>query len=815
MTELVVTNNNDSGVGSLRDTIAKASAGDIITFSPDLEGRNTILLTTGEIEIPVGKDIVIEGSDNPNLIISGNNDSRIFAVDSTSANPTELTLKNLTLNEGYTSERGGAIKTEHQTILNIDNVSFNDNIADQGGGAIFSAFEGNLTVSNSTFNRNKAVAGNDERGAGAIAFWGPNNLTITNSDFVENEGINGAAINSLNGNLTIENSNFIDNDTTAAFYDMGKLRPFLRGFGGAIYTDRASTRSDDTSGTIQIINSVFEENQGRGEGGAAYLYTGTQDNVVIEDSIFKDNQILELPDGGNNGNGGAIVQMNNGLNQGFDIINTAFINNTANSQGGAIWMMQAPTTIANSTFSGNRAESLTVQGNGGALALYESTEITNTTFANNSAGWVGGAISASPSAEVKVKNTIFSNNTAENGLNDWDIKQQTGRELIDLGGNIQWPEHPDKATENVTFANPKLDTLQEIEGTYIYPLLGESSAIDAGVSVTLSTDQRGQTRPIDGDNNGIAEVDSGAFELVEAFPSPEIEVFENTTNIEDNIGTFDFGTTIIETPVRKTFTIQNSGTAELTLSNLELPTGFSLVDDFPTILAEDEEATFEIELDTTTADNFSGELSFETNDPDENPFNFTISAVVVSELELEPVPTPTPEAIPTPEPIFPATPNPVPTPEPEPTPEISERNNSEMNDSEINNDNCVCEPFPSLNLEASRQVNTIQNTQNGTSDIEIFIGSANNDSFNGLGGDDTLFGLGNSDNLEGDSGNDVLFGSQGNDFLNGGEDLDTLYAGRGNDTLFGGDDADNIWGDVGRDSISGGDGNDLLFGNSE
>ncbi len=604
MAELIVINNNDSGIGSLRDTIINAQAGDIITFSPNLQGGNTVTLTTGEIEVIVGKDLIIDGSANPNLVINGNNTSRIFNLQSTSVNPTELTLKNLTLSNGYTNERGGAIITEHQGILNIDNVTFNDNVADTGGGAIFSAFEGNLTVNNSQFNRNKAVAGNDERGAGAIAFWGPNNITVTNSDFIDNEGINGAAINSLNGKLTIDNSNFVNNKTTAAFYDTDKARPFLRGFGGAIYTDRASTGSDATSGTIRITNSVFEGNQGRGEGGAAYLYTGTQDNVIIQDSIFKDNKIIELPNGGNKGNGGAIVQMNNGLNKGFDVINTAFINNTASSQGGAIWMMKAPTTITNSTFSGNQAESLTVQGNGGGLALYGPTDITNSTFANNYAGWVGGGITASSDAEVKVKNTIFYNNTADNGLNDWDIKQQTGSELIDLGGNIQWPLHKDKATTNVTFTDAKLDTLQNINGTFIHPLLEGSSAIDAGASVTLTTDQRGQTRPVDGDNNGTSEVDSGAFEFVSILPLPEIDVVQNTTNIADNTGTFDFGTTTVGTAVSKTFTIENTGTADLTLSDLTLPTGLTLAGTFPTVIAAGSQGTFDVQLDTTAANSF-------------------------------------------------------------------------------------------------------------------------------------------------------------------------------------------------------------------
>ncbi len=526
MAELLVLNNQDSGLGSLREAIAQANSGDTIKFSPDLIGGNTITLTTGQLDIPVGKNLTLDGIDNSNLIISGNNQFRIFYLNSTSVTPTTLNLKNLTLNNGYTPERGAGVATTHQGILTIDNIKFNDHVADGGGGAIFSAFEGNLTVNNSQFNRNKAIAANDERGAGAIAFLGPKNITVTNSQFIDNQGINGAAINSLNGKLTIENSSFLNNKTTAAFYDNGKPNPFLRGFGGAIYTDRASSRNEP-SGTISIVNSNFEGNIGRGEGGAAYLFTGTQDNVIFESNVFKDNQILPLPNGGNNGNGGAVVQISNGLNQGFTINNTAFINNTAASQGGGIWMMDAPTTITNTTFSGNRAEATTTQGNGGAMAVYGPTNIINTTIADNYAGWVGGGISASSGVEVTVQNTIFNNNTANNGGNSWNIQQHTNRSFTDLGGNIQWPGNPNQtgndynATTNIQKIDPQLGTLENVNGTYFYPLLIGSPAIDTGVNNSLTTDQNNQPRPVDGDQNGTSIIDSGVAEFaVTPVPTP-------------------------------------------------------------------------------------------------------------------------------------------------------------------------------------------------------------------------------------------------------------------------------------------------------
>jgi predicted outer membrane repeat protein len=530
---IAVTNTNDSGSGSLRDAIANAQSGDTIKFDSSL--ANQTITLTKQIEIGAGKNLTIDGAEANNLTISGDNKSRIFLLNSTSVQPTSLTVKNLSLVNGYTNERGGAISTTHQGKLAIENVTFKNNVADQGGGAIFSAYEGTLTVTDSQFDNNRATAGNDERGAGAIAFWGPRDLTVRNSEFTNNKGINGGAINSLNGKLTIENSKFLNNDTTSASYDAGKDNPSLRGYGGAIYTDRASA-IDEASGSIRIVNSTFAGNKGRGEGGAAYLYTGTQDNVSIESSVFKDNEVSALANGGNGGNGGAVVLLSNGLNQGLTIRDTSFVDNTASSQGGGLWTMDAPTTITNSTFSGNRVSGKGDSNVGGGMTLYSPTSIVNTTIANNYAGWVGGGISAANDAPVSVQNTIFYNNTADNGTNAWGIQQQTNRELTDNGGNIQYPPkgtmlgNDNNATANITIADPKLDSLQNIDGVLVHPLLSGSPAINAGTSNgTITTDQRGITRD--------SKPDIGAFEFaVSTSASLPTSQVKGVSFVRDNDG---------------------------------------------------------------------------------------------------------------------------------------------------------------------------------------------------------------------------------------------------------------------------------------
>lgn len=509
MSIITVTSVADNGAGSLRAAIAQAQTGDTIQFASTLANQ-TITLTSGQLEIPVGKNLIIDGASASGLTISGNNASRLFHLQSTSVNPTSLAIKNLTLANGFTNEFGGAIRTEHQGILTVENSQFKNNVSNQGGGAIFGAYEGTVTVSGSKFDSNTATATNDERGGGAIATWGGLRTTVTGSEFTNNTGINGGAINNLAGELIITGSKFINNSTIAATVDTGKANPTLRGYGGAVYSDRGSNINSPT-GTISISNSVFEGNKGRGEGGAAYLYSGNQDTVLIDSSTFKNNEVLALS-GGNGGNGGAVVQMSNGANQGFTIRNTTFADNIAAAQGGGVWMMDAPTTITNSTFSGNKAIATDYNGNGGAMALYGPTNIINTTIANNSAGWVAGGVLASDAA-VTVQNTIFANNTAANGNNNWGIQQHTSRLLTDGGGNIQFPakltnnSNDFNATASITIADPKLGPLQDINGRLVHPLLAGSAAINTGVTIAgLTTDQVGATR-----SDGL--IDVGAFEF--------------------------------------------------------------------------------------------------------------------------------------------------------------------------------------------------------------------------------------------------------------------------------------------------------------
>jgi len=462
MTIVTVTSTADNGVGSLRAAIAQAEAGDTIQFDSSLANK-TITLTSGQLE--VDKDLTIDGDNVPGLTISGNNTSRVFFVQGDPPwEPVEVTFKHLTIADGKTTQKGedgagAGLWTFSNTKLTLENTTFKNNHANgEGGGAIYAGWRSSNIIINSTFEGNSSsgnsLTGKSERGAGAIAVGSESSLTVRDSQFTNNTGINGGAINTVLGGLIVENSTFTNNDSTPG----GAFGPHTFGYGGAIYSDGASATSDSsTSGKIEIRNSRFEGNKGAGQGGGLLLYGYPGDQVIIEDSTIIDNQVIESVNG--DALGGGLRHGNSEL----IIRNTTFANNRALVQGGGLWIGEkSPVTIENSIFYGNRAESTDGKsGLGGAILLGNSaqpTTITNTTIANNYAGWQGAGFWGG-GRNVTLENTLVADNIAHNGGNSWDIFHHTGTVFRDGGGNFQsnYPNPEDtKVTDGVTLVDPQL-----------------------------------------------------------------------------------------------------------------------------------------------------------------------------------------------------------------------------------------------------------------------------------------------------------------------------------------------------------------------
>jgi hypothetical protein len=133
--------------------------------------------------------------------------------------------------------------------------------------------------------------------------------------------------------------------------------------------------------------------------------------------------------------------------------------------------------------------------------------------------------------------------------------------------------------------------------------------------------------------NGSVIADAVRLQWLGPIPAgPVAQVLDGTTNIPDGTGSVTLNNTFVGTAVTKTFTVKDYGSQPVTLSGpIVLPTGFSLVSSFgSTTLAPGASTTFTVQLNATTPNTYSGQVSFGTNDPNNNPFTFTISGTVAS-----------------------------------------------------------------------------------------------------------------------------------------------------------------------------------------
>jgi uncharacterized delta-60 repeat protein len=133
---------------------------------------------------------------------------------------------------------------------------------------------------------------------------------------------------------------------------------------------------------------------------------------------------------------------------------------------------------------------------------------------------------------------------------------------------------------------------------------------------------------------------------------PEITVLGNGVSIADGDTTpsitdhTDFGSVVQGSPaLSRTFTVRNDGASTLTLGVVTVPTGFTLTEGLSASLTPGASDTFTVQLETGIVGTKTGEISFVTNDSDENPFNFTITGTVTTPALPEVTVTVAPSAV--------------------------------------------------------------------------------------------------------------------------------------------------------------------------
>ncbi len=214
-TNVLVTNNNDAGPGSLRSALADAIDGDRIRFHPQLSGEVISL----DSELLVEKNVVIDGSTlESGVTLDGECDGhRLMRI----TNGAKVRLKALTFINGkavgdWPDHAGGAI-LNWDGDLTIEACTFAYNKA-ASGGAIRN--QGRLTIERSTFTENSATID-----AGALYSGGP--TAIHHVTMIQNAAPSGGGVFLEGARLSLANSVIALNQANY---------PDLRNAGGTVST---------------------------------------------------------------------------------------------------------------------------------------------------------------------------------------------------------------------------------------------------------------------------------------------------------------------------------------------------------------------------------------------------------------------------------------------------------------------------------------------------------------------------------------------------------------------------------------------------
>jgi predicted outer membrane repeat protein len=415
--------------------------------------------------------------------------------------PSVLTLKDSTVRRNVAGGSGGGILAFAATLTNS---TVSGNAADNGGGIAATT----ATLTNSTVNGNSARL----LSGGGIAAPTANltNCTVSGNTATTN----GGGINATTANLT--NSTVSGNIATE---DGGGISAFAATLttstvsgntagnaGGGISAVTATLTNSTVSGnaaavgggiaapTANLTNSTVSGNRADTTGGGINATTATLTDCTVSGNTATTTF------------GGGISAIT------ATLVRSTVSGNTATTNGGGINATTA--NLTNSTVSGNSARSI-----GGGLFATTAT-LLNCTVVENLALF-GGGLFHNPGGTFSVKNTIVALNLVDFAGTAPDVSgafTSQGHNLIGdgTGGTGFTSGVGDMVGTSVNPIDPKLGALANNGGrTKTHALLAGSRAIDRGDNAGVpGSDQRGPGFPRrkDGNGDGVATVDIGAFE---------------------------------------------------------------------------------------------------------------------------------------------------------------------------------------------------------------------------------------------------------------------------------------------------------------
>jgi predicted outer membrane repeat protein len=352
---------------------------------------------------------------------------------------------------------GGGMLNIHSSYPVLTNVSFIANTAG-GGAGMCNAYNSSPRLTHVTFTNNTAIDG-------ACMDNGESSPVLNDVVFDGNISANkGCMNNHVNSYPTLTRVTFSNNTAK---------------YGSAMYNYQSSPRLKDV---------IFDSNISSFVGGA--IYNQDHSTPSFNDVLFTKNSALQ--------EGGAIF---NDKFCNLTLMNVAFVDNTVRGEGGGggIKIYNSSPILINVTFSGNHALV------GGGIDTWQShPSLSNVTFSANTADQAGGAIFGQESTLTMINSIAWGNTPLDLQVNIIRGSSNVTYSIIEGG-------FPGVGNQDV---NPQLEPLADNGGfTPTYALQFGSPAIDAGSQLKCpQTDQRGVPRPVDGERDGTAGCDMGAYE---------------------------------------------------------------------------------------------------------------------------------------------------------------------------------------------------------------------------------------------------------------------------------------------------------------
>jgi len=266
---------------------------------------------------------------------------------------------------------------------------------------------------------------------------------------------------------------------------------------------------------VTIRDSVVTENSANFTGGLSIGDTGS---FLVERTTISNNSSQE-------GTGGFEVSEASGL-----ISSSTVAGNESDSgTGGIHFGYSSGATINNTTISGNTGLEAGGVGIGADDFDSNSVSFSNSTIVDNSANRGAGIAGTGWLPLVDVRNSILAMNNASLGGPDCIVESLEGVPIFSGGHNILGDSSEcsfesstgDQVGTADSPIDPRIGPLADNGGaTKTHALLAGSPAIDAGSpdapgsteGACEPVDQRGGQRPLDGDGDGVAICDIGAFE---------------------------------------------------------------------------------------------------------------------------------------------------------------------------------------------------------------------------------------------------------------------------------------------------------------